>query len=235
MASFVLHTQSTLPTPMIPTSAAHRRVFFSRSLPSLRTQFRRPLQTPKLRLFSPIRIKPSKSIVSSSLSTPSIKPAIEQPVSANPPHDWLSGSTRTVTTLVAVALTASKFLARGLFTLAVQLKEPLLSSARPAFFAAATQGNPSTPFTLVAVGMSKWLDLYGGILLIRVLLSWFPNIPWERQPMLAIRDLCDPYLSLFRNIVPPVLGILDVSPIFAFTVLGVLSGILKVDSPQVDV
>ncbi|GER55008.1 YGGT family protein [Striga asiatica] len=232
MASFVVHTQSTLPTPIIPPSAANRRVF-SRSLPSLRTQFRRPLQTPKLLHFSPIQLKPSNSIVASSLSTPPIKPAIEQPVSAKPPHDLLSGSTRTVTTLVAVALTASKFLARGLFTLAVQLKEPLLSSARPAFFAAA-QGSPSTPFTVVAVGMSKWLDLYGGILLVRVLLSWFPNIPWEQQPLTALRDLCDPYLSLFRNIIPPVMNTLDISPLFAFTVLGILSAILKLDGPPSD-
>ena len=81
--------------------------------------------------------------------------------------------------------------------------------------------------TVVAAGMSKWLNIYSGILLLRVLLSWFPNIPWDRQPLSALRDLCDPYLNLFRNIVPPLLDTLDVSPIFAFIVLGVLGSLLK--------
>ena len=61
----------------------------------------------------------------------------------------------------------------------------------------------------------------------RVMLSWFPNIPWERQPLSAIRDLCDPYLNLFRNIIPPVFDALDLSPLFAFSVLGVLGSILQ--------
>ena len=61
----------------------------------------------------------------------------------------------------------------------------------------------------------------------RVMLSWFPNIPWERQPLSAIRDLCDPYLNLFRNIIPPVFDALDLGPMFAFSVLGVLGSILQ--------
>lgn len=89
-------------------------------------------------------------------------------------------------------------------------------------------GTVNTPLTVVAAGLKKWLDIYSGVLLIRVLLSWFPNIPWERQPLSAIRDLCDPYLSLFRNIVPPVFNSLDISPLLAFAVLGSLSGLLNV-------
>lgn len=86
----------------------------------------------------------------------------------------------------------------------------------------------NTPLTVVAAGLKKWLDIYSGVLLVRVLLSWFPNIPWERQPLSAIRDLCDPYLSLFRNIVPPVFDTLDISPLLAFAVLGSLAGLLTV-------
>ncbi|KAJ6847586.1 putative protein COFACTOR ASSEMBLY OF COMPLEX C SUBUNIT B CCB3, chloroplastic [Iris pallida] len=73
--------------------------------------------------------------------------------------------------------------------------------------------------------MAKWLDIYSGVLMIRVLLSWFPNIPWDRQPLSAIRDL--PYLNLFRNIIPPVFDTLDVSPLLAFAVLGTLGSILN--------
>ncbi|OAY82527.1 YlmG protein 1-2, chloroplastic [Ananas comosus] len=100
----------------------------------------------------------------------------------------------------------------------------------PLFFAALRDrpsGYLNTPLTVVAAGMAKWLDIYSGVLMVRVLLSWFPNIPWDRQPLSAIRDLCDPYLNLFRNIIPPVFDTLDVSPLLAFAVLGTLSSILN--------
>ena len=35
--------------------------------------------------------------------------------------------------------------------------------------------------------------------------------------------LCDPYLNLFRGIIPPIGGTLDLSPILAFIVLDVSS------------
>lgn len=110
----------------------------------------------------------------------------------------------------------------------------LLLCASPLFFAAAGQSSRAveassvnTPLTVVAAGMSKWLELYSGVLLCRVLLSWFPNIPWDRQPLQAMRDMCDPYLNLFRNILPPVFGALDLSPLLAFMVLGILANILQ--------
>ncbi|RID59400.1 hypothetical protein BRARA_F02632 [Brassica rapa] len=105
-----------------------------------------------------------------------------------------------------------------------------ISSAGPLFFAAIRDrpaGYLNTPLTVVAAGLSKWLDIYSGVLMVRVLLSWFPNIPWDRQPLSAIRDLCDPYLNLFRNIIPPVFDTLDVSPLLAFAVLGTLGSILN--------
>ncbi|CAA6662553.1 unnamed protein product [Spirodela intermedia] len=71
--------------------------------------------------------------------------------------------------------------------------------------------------------------------MIRVLLSWFPNIPWHRQPLSAIRDLCDPYLNLFRNIIPPIFDALDVSPLLAFAVLGTLSSILNSSKEGIDI
>ncbi|KAL2895635.1 YlmG-like protein 1-2 chloroplastic [Bienertia sinuspersici] len=110
------------------------------------------------------------------------------------------------------------------------MKQNLLCSVGPLFFAALKDrpsGSLNTPLTVVAAGMSKWLDIYSGVLMVRVLLSWFPNIPWDRQPLSAIRDLCDPYLNLFRNIIPPIFDTLDVSPLLAFAVLGTLGSILN--------
>ncbi|KAI5429495.1 hypothetical protein KIW84_034182 [Lathyrus oleraceus] len=47
-------------------------------------------------------------------------------------------------------------------------------------------------------------------------------------PLSAIRDLCDPYLSLLRNVIPPVFDTLDISPLLAFVVLGTLASLLTV-------
>ncbi|KAL0389241.1 UNVERIFIED_CONTAM: YlmGprotein 1-1, chloroplastic [Sesamum calycinum] len=184
---------------------------------------------PRLLSFSSLP-KPSESRISASISPALRKSAMNSAKNTDPDQDLLSGSTRTITTLVAIALTASRFFADGLLKLAVQLKEPLLYTTGPAFFAAmkdVPMGSLNTPFTVVAAGMAKWLDLYSGVLMVRVLLSWFPNIPWDRQPLSAIRDLCDPYLNLFRNIIPPIFDTLDVSPLLAFAVLGALGSILK--------
>ena len=45
------------------------------------------------------------------------------------------------------------------------------------------------------------------------------------QPTLTLgpgrRTLCDPYLNLFRGLIPPLGGTIDLSPILAFIVLDV--------------
>ncbi|KAL0436690.1 UNVERIFIED_CONTAM: YlmGprotein 1-1, chloroplastic [Sesamum radiatum] len=224
MASSLMAAQTTLILRHPMASGHLRRPMAGVSLPSPNIR-RLPLRL----AFSPLS-KPVRLRISASISPILENPPIRSPKTSNPPQDLLSGSTRTVTTLFAIAVTASKFFAHGLFSLAVQLKEPVLSAAGPAFFAATRDvpmGSLNTPFTVVAAGMAKWLDLYSGVLMVRVLLSWFPNIPWDRQPLSAIRDLCDPYLNLFRNIIPPIFDTLDVSPLFAFAVLGALGSILN--------
>lgn len=163
----------------------------------------------------------------------------------------ITESTRTVTSLLAAALSLSFSVSKLFQRLPVEKVVSLCLSflpspqelaalrslagdfgraASPAFFAALRDrpsGHLNTPLTVVAAGLSKWLDIYSGVLMVRVLLSWFPNIPWERQPLSAIRDLCDPYLNLFRNIIPPIFDTLDVSPLLAFAVLGTLGSILN--------
>ena len=41
--------------------------------------------------------------------------------------------------------------------------------------------------------------------------------------MYPLATLCDPYLNLFRGIIPPIGGTIDLSPILAFTVLNVFT------------
>lgn len=75
---------------------------------------------------------------------------------------------------------------------------------------------------LVASTFAQFLQIYSVLLLIRILLSWFPNVDWLNPPFSILSQLTDPYLNLFRSIIPP-LGGLDLSPLLAFIVLNLVS------------
>lgn len=174
----------------------------------------------------------SKTRVSASNSPPTVP--------TNSPTDFSSNfaSILSISTLFATAIRSISAKVGKIFTkpnpeelqMIQSLQKNVVCTVGPLFFAALRDrpsGYLNTPLTVVASGMAKWLDIYSGVLMVRVLLSWFPNIPWDRQPLSAIRDLCDPYLNLFRNIIPPVFDTLDVSPLLAFAVLGTLGSILN--------
>ena len=69
--------------------------------------------------------------------------------------------------------------------------------------------------------VSSFISIYLVLLFIRVLLTWFPNINWSNQPFTALSQITDPYLNLFRSIIPP-LGGMDFSPMLAFLALSFL-------------
>lgn len=64
------------------------------------------------------------------------------------------------------------------------------------------------------------------LLIIRIFLTWIPNIDWDNQPYRAISRLTDPFLNIFRGIIPPIGGALDISPILAFIVLQIMQGLV---------
>lgn len=78
---------------------------------------------------------------------------------------------------------------------------------------------------LLVTTLSTFLQIYVALMIIRVLLSWFPNINWYDPPFSILSQLTDPYLNLFRSIIPP-LGGIDFSPMLAFFVLQFGSQIL---------
>lgn len=78
---------------------------------------------------------------------------------------------------------------------------------------------------LLATTLSTFLQIYLVLMIFRVLLSWFPNINWYDPPFSILSQLTDPYLNLFRSIIPP-LGGIDFSPMIAFFVLQFGSQIL---------
>jgi len=57
------------------------------------------------------------------------------------------------------------------------------------------------------------------LLIIRIFLTWIPNIDWYSEPFKFISKLTDPFLNIFRGIIPPIGGMLDISPIIAFFAL----------------
>lgn len=65
------------------------------------------------------------------------------------------------------------------------------------------------------------------IIILRCFLSWIPNLDWYSQPLKTISLLTDPFLNIFRKIIPPIGGI-DISPIIAIILLQVLQQILVV-------
>jgi YggT family protein len=69
--------------------------------------------------------------------------------------------------------------------------------------------------------LSTFLSIYTVLLIIRILLSWFPNLDWFNPPFSVLSQLTDPYLNLFRSIIPP-LGGIDLSPSLAFLLLSFL-------------
>lgn len=73
--------------------------------------------------------------------------------------------------------------------------------------------------------LASFVQIYSYVLIVRVLLTWFPQINWYNQPFAALSQISDPYLNLFRSIIPP-LGGMDFSPILAFLALNLVGSVL---------
>jgi YggT family protein len=85
---------------------------------------------------------------------------------------------------------------------------------------------------LTAISRADIADYVSAIFLVyiilifaRVLLSWIPRMPYNpalRAVVGFINDVTDPYLNLFRRVLPPLGGrgfALDLSPIIAIFIL----------------
>ena len=69
--------------------------------------------------------------------------------------------------------------------------------------------------------LESTLRIFSFLLLIRVLLTWFPSIDMNNGPLSALCTLTDPYLNIFRGVIPPIGGF-DISSILAFLLLNVI-------------
>jgi YggT family protein len=83
-----------------------------------------------------------------------------------------------------------------------------------------------------ATSANRFIDdfiwVYILLILIYVLSSWvrLPYSPWLRRIQDFLRDVCEPYLRLFRRILPS-FGPLDLSPVVAVLVLIILMRVVN--------
>ena len=92
------------------------------------------------------------------------------------------------------------------------------------------------PFAMDRTDIANYLDalflVYLILIFVRILLSWIPRLPYN--PVLSgvvrfVHDVTDPYLRLFRRIIPPIGGggmALDLSPIIGIIVLYIVRAIV---------
>jgi YggT family protein len=82
----------------------------------------------------------------------------------------------------------------------------------------------NSPAALLVSSLATFLNIYMILLIIRILLTWFPNVSWMNQIAGALSPITDPYLDLFRSIIPP-MGGMDFSPVLALLVLQIVAGL----------
>ncbi|NJL52268.1 MAG: YggT family protein, partial [Hydrococcus sp. SU_1_0] len=63
---------------------------------------------------------------------------------------------------------------------------------------------------LIVTSLVKFLQIYWILLIVRILLSWFQTAEWAGQIISFLAPVTDPYLNIFRSIIPP-LGGIDIS------------------------
>ncbi|MFL2099290.1 YggT family protein [Desemzia sp. FAM 23991] len=69
--------------------------------------------------------------------------------------------------------------------------------------------------------LSAALEIYSVLLIIYILLSWFPNA-YQSKLGQILAQVCEPYLDIFRRFIPPI-GMISISGIVALLALNLVS------------
>jgi YggT family protein len=84
----------------------------------------------------------------------------------------------------------------------------------------------------VANYVSAVFLVYFILIFIRILLSWIPRMPyypWLRAIVDFVHQVVDPYLNIFRRVIPPLGGgrmAIDISPILAIILLSIVGSVV---------
>lgn len=74
--------------------------------------------------------------------------------------------------------------------------------------------------------LANVIEIYTFVLLIRILMSWIPNLDPSNQIVQMIVQVTDPVLEPARRLIPPI-GMIDISPIVVFIAFGVIQQMLR--------
>jgi YggT family protein len=84
---------------------------------------------------------------------------------------------------------------------------------------------------LLVTTILQFLQIYVVLIIVRLLLTWFPTIGWMQQVASTLSIVTDPYLNLFRNLIPP-MGGMDFSAMLAVIVLQVVQSFIVQVAPS---
>ena len=173
----------------------------------------------------------SLSSLSSSLHEPALLIREETQRAAQAISDAVQSACQE--TLHLLSLLSQAILSHGFrLPIPVPAISPIPSLPRDAAFAAIIPGDSVAEMVLTR-GLVNFFDIFNTLLIVRLVLTWFPSAPQAIVNPLA--TICDPYLNLFRGIIPPLGGTLDLSPLLAFLLLNVLtstSAALPAEMPE---
>ncbi len=68
--------------------------------------------------------------------------------------------------------------------------------------------------------LARVLQIYTFVLLIRILITWIPNLDPYHPIVQMLFQVTDPVLEPARKLIPPI-GMIDISPIVVFIALGI--------------
>ena len=74
--------------------------------------------------------------------------------------------------------------------------------------------------------LANLIGIYTFVLLIRILMSWVPNLDRSNPLVQMLVQVTDPVLEPARRLIPPI-GMIDISPIVVFIALSVIQDLLR--------
>jgi YggT family protein len=89
----------------------------------------------------------------------------------------------------------------------------------------------STIPLLLITTLYQFLQIYIVLIIVRILLTWFPTVGWMQQIASTLSIVTDPYLNLFRSLIPP-MGGFDFSSVLAVLVLQILQSMVVQAAPM---
>lgn len=74
--------------------------------------------------------------------------------------------------------------------------------------------------------LANIIGIYTFVLLIRILMSWIPNLDYYNPIVQMLIQVTDPVLEPARRLIPPI-GMIDISPIVVFIALSIIQDLLR--------